>query len=251
MSDSAHIASEGSSLREIVTEEKATALSSGTVKDAASQSLSTLKETESAAGERKGAASKAAPKKAARISTATNCPSGARGAAAAALAGEKREGGRQGRKGIGLQEGQGRSGGREGSLVQEGRRRGRRPGRTRRAGLRTGIRRSRAGSLHEGDRRCRIVCARAAIGHPRGNPRVHLRRARHIADRERDLRLLGERGQQAGHGRASALHHLRDGGGGPCGVPLSEASFSRLRSTSMPSARVAAARSVSESDRVK
>src|SRR5699024_11264424 len=48
-----------------------------------------LKETESAAGERKGAASKAAPKKAARISTATNCPSGARGAAAAALAGEK------------------------------------------------------------------------------------------------------------------------------------------------------------------
>lgn len=89
MSDSAHIASEGSSLREIVTEEKATALSSGTVKDAASQSLSTLKETESAAGERKGAASKAAPKKAARISTATNCPSGARGAAAAALAGEK------------------------------------------------------------------------------------------------------------------------------------------------------------------
>lgn len=82
MSASAHKASEGAGMRDLVSEEKATALNSGAVKDQRTQSLSTLAEAASAAGERKSAVA-ATPSKAkgkgasaASGSTGANCLSG-------------------------------------------------------------------------------------------------------------------------------------------------------------------------------
>lgn len=91
MTASAHIASEDGSIRSIVSEEKATAMNSGAVKDSTSQSLSTLVEMESAAGVRKGAATSkpAIPHKASKpqAPAGTNCPS-SKGAQAKAASGE-------------------------------------------------------------------------------------------------------------------------------------------------------------------
>lgn len=77
MSISAYSSNDASTIRDVVGEEKQTALSSGAVKDSSAQSLSTLAEAASAAGVRKGAAAaKAAPKRKQRSkATETNCPS--------------------------------------------------------------------------------------------------------------------------------------------------------------------------------
>lgn len=85
MSPSAHIANDAGSIRDVVGKEKATALNSGAVKDSSAQSLSTLVEVGSAAGQRKGSATaKAAPKGKRRMNpTGTNCPSGDDGCASA------------------------------------------------------------------------------------------------------------------------------------------------------------------------
>ena len=77
-------------MRSVVGKEKATALTTGSVKDSASQSLSTLSEHESAAGERKSAASTKAPRNAKAKSAGTNCPSDARASAKAESKGKAR-----------------------------------------------------------------------------------------------------------------------------------------------------------------
>ena len=84
MSGSAYSASDASSIRDVVGEERQTALSSGAVKDSSSQSLSTLAEIGSVAGAREGVAT-AKPKttrKRHAKSAGTNCRSRADGEAA-------------------------------------------------------------------------------------------------------------------------------------------------------------------------
>ena len=78
MSASAHISSDAGSIRDVIAEEKSTALNSGAVTDSSSQSLSTLVEIGSAAGQWKGSAKAiAGPKGKRRLdTTGTNCPSG-------------------------------------------------------------------------------------------------------------------------------------------------------------------------------
>lgn len=82
MTDRAYNASDGESIRSVVSEEKQTALSSGAVKDSKSQTLSALAEIESAAGIRKGSThakttrGPRGPRGKACAPTGTNCPSG-------------------------------------------------------------------------------------------------------------------------------------------------------------------------------
>ena len=90
MSEPAYSQSGGGTIRSVVGKEKATALTTGSVKDSASQSLSTLSEHESAAGERKSAASTKAPRNAKAKSAGTNCPSDARASAKAESKGKAR-----------------------------------------------------------------------------------------------------------------------------------------------------------------
>lgn len=89
MSGSAHIASDSSSIRDIVGEEKQTALSSGAVKDSSSQSLSTLADIGSVAGSREGVATAKAGRgrKHPAKSAGTNCRSGGKGGADTTLHG--------------------------------------------------------------------------------------------------------------------------------------------------------------------
>ena len=90
VTEPAYSQSGGGTMRSVVGKEKATALTTGSVKDSASQSLSTLSEHESAAGERKSAASTKAPRNAKAKSAGTNCPSDARASAKADSKGKAR-----------------------------------------------------------------------------------------------------------------------------------------------------------------
>lgn len=76
MSARAHISSDAGSIRDVVAEERSTALNSGAVTDSSSQSLSTLVEIGGAVGQRKGCAkATAGPKGKRRLDTGgTNCP---------------------------------------------------------------------------------------------------------------------------------------------------------------------------------
>lgn len=90
MSETAYSQSGSETMRSVVGKEKVTALTSGSVKDSASQSLSTLSEHESAAGERKSAASAKTPRNAKPRPTGTYCPSDARASAKTASKGKAR-----------------------------------------------------------------------------------------------------------------------------------------------------------------
>lgn len=77
MSACAHISNDTGFIRDVVAEEKSTALNSGAVKDSSAQSLSTLVEAGCAAGQRKGSATAKAGSKGMgrQMRTGTNCPS--------------------------------------------------------------------------------------------------------------------------------------------------------------------------------
>lgn len=119
MSASAHISSDPTSIREVVGEERQTALSSGAVKDSSSQSLSTLANIGSVASSREGVATAKADRgrRRAAKSAAANHRSGVRGEADAIPHGGEGDGKNLGVKRNDLgREGAGKAGAAKGAL---------------------------------------------------------------------------------------------------------------------------------------